>query len=75
VQLGLIEAFRPLSDNAECLVESAESLVNVVRSLAPFGDQGQETRLPEPGSGCPEISQSLTHLHDALLGLPSALDH
>ena len=74
MQLGLVEAFRPFPHDAECLVENREPLIDAVRFVTCFGDQGEETWLPEPGACRSEIGQPLPHLHDALVRFPSALD-
>ena len=47
MQLGLVKAFRPFPDDVEALSENREPLIDAVRFVAYFGNQGEETRLPE----------------------------
>ena len=73
MQLGLVKAFRPIPDDAEGLVENREPLIDAVRFVTYFGNQGEETRLPESSACRSEIGQPLPHLRDALFRLLSAL--
>lgn len=73
MQLGLVEAFRPFLDDTECLVENREPLIEAVRFVTCFGNQGEETWLPESSARRPEIGHPLPHLRDTFFRLLSAL--
>ena len=72
MQLGLVKAFPPTPDDVEALGENREPLIDAVRFVAYFGNQGEETRLPKSSACRSEIGQPLPHLRDALFRLLSA---